>query len=256
MSKFNPFNSTIFNKIVMAATGAILVLFLIGHCVGNLQIFLGQDVFNTYAHFLQSTGELLWIVRLVLLASILLHVVTSLKLKSLNNSAKPEGYRVKSYVKSTLYSRSMIYSGIVIFLLAVYHLLHFTAQVTNPEYAEFEQSYGPKLKTEALIEMNGEIVPVSAGDGIFQRHDAYKMVIAGFNKWYISVVYILFVFFVGLHLAHAVQSMFQTLGWNGPRLSPILTTLSKVIGWGLFLGFSSVPVAVWIFGLGKGVLGV
>src|SRR5690554_6633339 len=118
MSKFNPFNSTIFNKIVMATTGAVLVLFLIGHCLGNLQVFLGKDVFNTYAHFLQSTGELLWIVRIVLLICVILHVITSLKLKLLNNGAKPEGYKVKSYVKSTLYSRSMIYTGIVIFLMA------------------------------------------------------------------------------------------------------------------------------------------
>lgn len=256
MSKFNPFNSTIFNKVIMAGTGAILVLFLLGHCVGNMQVFLGREVFNTYAHFLQSTGELLWVVRLVLLASIVMHIITSLKLKSINNSAKPEGYRIKSYVKSTLYSRSMIYTGLMILFMAVYHLLHFTAHVTNPEYAEFNEAYGPKLKTEALIEMDGEVVPVSAGDGIFQRHDAYKMVIAGFSTWYIAVVYILFVLFVGLHLSHAVQSMFQTLGWSGPKLSPLLTTLSKVIGWGLFIGFSSVPVAVWIFGLGKGVLGV
>ena len=256
MSKFNPFNSTIFNKVVMAATGAILVLFLIGHCVGNLQVFLGRDVFNTYAHFLQSTGELLWIVRLVLLVSVLLHVITSLKLKFLNNSAKPEGYRVKSYVKSTLYSRSMIYTGIVIFLLAVYHLLHFTAHVTNPEYADFEQPYGPKLQTEALVDMGGEVVSVSAGEGIFQRHDAFQMVITGFSKWYISVVYILFVFFLGIHLVHAVQSMFQTLGWSGTTISPLLKIVSQVIGWGLFVGFSSVPIAVWIFGLGKGVYGL
>lgn len=256
MNKFNPFNSTIFNKVLMAATGAILVLFLVGHCVGNLQVFLGKEVFNTYAHFLQATGELLWVVRLVLLGSVILHVIASLKLKFLNNSAKPEGYRVKSYVKSTLYSRSMIYTGILIFLFAVYHLLHFTARVTDPEYATFEESYGPKLQTQAFVEKEGEILTVNAGEGIFQRHDAYKMVITGFSTWYVSVVYILFVLFVGLHLSHAVQSMFQTLGWNGPKITPLLVTFSKVLGWGLFVGFSSVPIAVWFFGLGKGVIGL
>jgi succinate dehydrogenase / fumarate reductase cytochrome b subunit len=219
-------------------------------------VFLGPDVFNTYAHFLQSTGELLWIVRLVLLGSVILHVITSLKLKFLNNSAKPESYRIKSYVKSTLYSRSMIYTGIVIFLFALYHILHFTAHVTDPEYATFEESYGPKLKTESVVEIEGVLTYPSVEEGIFQRHDAYKMVITGFSKWYISIVYILFVFSVGMHLSHAVQSMFQTLGLNGPKLSPFLMTLSKVIGWGLFIGFSSVPVSVWIFGLGKGVIGL
>ncbi len=256
MSKFNPFNSTIFNKVIMAATGALLVLFLIGHMLGNLQVFLGREVFNTYAHFLQSTGELLWVVRLVLLASIILHVITSIKLKLLNNSAKPENYKVKNYIKSTLYSRTMIYTGILIFLFAFYHLLHFTAHVTNPEYATYEEPYGPKLQTEAIIEVDGEMISRSAGDGIFSRHDAFKMVITGFSKWHISVVYILFVLFVGLHLTHAVQSMFQTLGWNGPRLTPILNSVSRIIGWGLFIGFSSVPVSVMIFGLGKGVVGL
>jgi len=231
-------------------------LFLIGHCLGNLQVFLGKDVFNTYAHFLQSTGELLWIVRIVLLICVILHVITSLKLKLLNNGAKPEGYKVKSYVKSTLYSRSMIYTGIVIFLMALYHILHFTAHVTNPEYAVMEESYGPKLRTEAMVEVKGDVIAVSAGDGIFKRHDAYNMVISGFSKWYISVVYILFVFFVGMHLAHAVQSMFQTLGLTSQELSPKLNVLSRVIGWGLFVGFSSVPIAVLIFGLGKGVTGI
>lgn len=256
MSKFNPFNSTIFNKVVMAGTGGLLVLFLIGHCVGNLQVFLGREVFNTYAHFLQSTGELLWIVRIVLLAGILLHVFTSLKLKFLNNAAKPEGYRVKSYVKSTLYSRNMIYTGILIFLFAAYHILHFTAYVTDPEYAALEESYGPKLQTQSIIEISGERIAVDAGNGIFQRHDAYQMVITGFSKWYISVVYILFVFFVALHLIHAVQSMFQTLGWSGPKITPLLNAASQIVGWGLFIGFAAVPVAVWIFGLGKGVTGL
>lgn len=254
MSKFNPFNSTIFNKIIMASTGGIIVLFLIAHCLGNLQMFLGRDVFNSYARFLQSTGELLWVVRIVLLVSILLHIFTSIKLLILNNAAKPDNYKVKSYVSSTIYSRSMIYTGILILLLVVYHLLHFTVYVAEPAYASYHEMYGPKLKTEAVIEMNGEIITADAGEGIFQRHDAYKMVVAGFSKWYISLVYILFVFFVGLHLAHAIQSMFQTLGWNGPKLTPALKTVSMLLGWGLFIGFASVPVAVWFFGLGNGVL--
>jgi succinate dehydrogenase / fumarate reductase cytochrome b subunit len=190
----------------------------------------------------------------VLLAGILLHVITSIKLKLLNNSAKPDGYKVKSYIKSTLYSRSMIYTGILISLLVTYHLLHFTAHVTNPEYAGYEQAYGPKFQAGTLVEIEG--VTVDASEGLFNRHDAYKMVIVGFSQPLTSIVYILFVFFVGMHLSHAVQSMFQTLGMNGPKLTPILNTVSKVLGWGLFLGFSSVPFAVMIFGLGKGVVGL
>ena len=98
MSRYNPFNSTIFNKVVMAITGLILVGFIVGHALGNLQVFLGREVFNTYAHFLQSAGELLWIVRLVLIVSVALHIITSLRLKFLNMAAKPEGYSVKGYL--------------------------------------------------------------------------------------------------------------------------------------------------------------
>lgn len=256
MSKYNPFNSTIFNKIVMALTGLILVGFILGHAVGNLQVFLGRDVFNTYAHFLQSTGELLWVVRIVLLVSIVLHIYTSLKLKALNNAAKPQNYSVKGYIKSTLYSRSMIYSGLAILFFVVYHLMHFTAHVTNPEYSLFEELYGPQLEAAAVIQTEQGPKRIEAGEGIFLRHDAYKMVVVGFSKPIVSVVYILAVLFLGMHLSHAVQSMFQTLGFNGPKLTPNLNLASKVLGWGIFVAFASVPISILVFGLGKGVIGL
>jgi succinate dehydrogenase / fumarate reductase cytochrome b subunit len=257
MSKYNPFNSTIFNKVVMAVTGFLLVLFILVHALGNLQIFLGKEVFNAYAAFLKSTGELLWIARAGLLIFVVLHIYTSIKLKFHNLSAKPEGYKVKSHVKSTLYSRNMIYTGITICLFVIYHILHFTAYVTNPEYSHLKEMYGPKLQTTAMIETkDGTIEELSAGKGIFERHDAFEMVILGFNNPLIAIVYIFAVLFLGLHLAHAIQSMFQTLGWNGPTLSPMLIFLSRTVGWGLFIVFASVPVGIWIFGYGKGVVGL
>lgn len=253
MSKFNPFNSVIFNKVVMAATGFILVMFLIGHCLGNMQIFLGRETFNSYAHFLQvSSGELIYIVRIVMIISIVLHVITSLKLKFINLAAKPEGYSVKRFVKSTIYSRTMIYTGILIFLFAAYHLLHFTAGVTNPEYKDYVENYGPSVADPMLVAHG--LIEESAG--IFERHDAYKMVIVGFNKPLVSVFYIFAVIMLGFHLAHAIQSMFQTLGWSGPKITPKLISISRIIGFGLTIGFASVPVAVWIFGFGKGVVGL
>jgi succinate dehydrogenase / fumarate reductase cytochrome b subunit len=256
MSKFNPFNSTIFNKVVMAVTGFLLVLFIIVHALGNLQVFLGKEVFNGYAAFLQSTGELLWIARISLLVFICLHIYTSIKLKFLNWSAKPHGYKVKTFVKATLYSRTMIYTGITICLFVIYHILHFTAYVTNPEFAQMKEMYGPKLQTTSLILNNGIMEEATAAKGIFERHDAFDMVISGFDSPIVSIVYILAVLFLGLHLAHAIQSMFQTLGWNGPKLTPVLTFLSRFIGWGLFIVFASVPVGIWLFGYGKGVAGL
>lgn len=252
MSVYKIYNSTIFLKFVMAVSGVILVLFLIFHCLGNLQIFLGQDVFNTYAHFLKSTGELLWVARITLLVMILIHIWSSLKLKFLNMAAKPQGYSVKSYVKSTLYSRTMIWTGIMIALLVTYHLLHYTAMVTNPEYATYEESYGPRVAGGSVMleSEDGTMKTVSGEEGIFERHDAYKMVIKGFSNPLVSIVYILFVLMVGFHLSHAVQSMFQTLGWNGSGF----VRFSKILGWGLFLAYASIPIGIWIFGYGKGVI--
>lgn len=254
MSKFNPFNSVIFNKVVMAATGFILVMFLLGHCLGNMQVFLGREVFNAYAHFLQvSSGELIWMVRIVMLISVVLHVYTSLKLKFINLAAKPEGYTVKRYIKSTIYSRTMIYTGIVIFLFATYHLLHFTIGVTNPEYKQYVENYGPSVNNP-FLEAHG-LAEQSTG-GMFERHDAFKMVIVGFSNTWVSIFYIFAVIMLGFHLSHAIQSMFQTLGLSGPKLSPKLISLSKIIGLVLALGFASVPVAVLVFGFGKGVVGL
>lgn len=217
-------NSTIFNKVIMAATGLILVLFIIGHVLGNLQIFIGQEAFNKYAAFLQSLGELLWVIRGVLLISVVLHIYTSIKLKFLNWSAKPQGYKVKGYVKSTLYSRTMIYTGIVILLFVIYHLLHFTVGVADPEIYGHTEFYGP--------------------GNIFERHDVYNMVIMGFQKPIVAGVYMLAVIFLGFHLSHAIQSMFQTLGWSGPKLTERLITAGKVLAFLITIGYLSIPVSV------------
>ncbi len=111
------------------------------------------------------------------------------------------------------------------------------------------------MEAPVTIDTKQGVKTIIAGEGIFVRHDAYKMVITGFSKPVISIVYILAVFFLGLHLSHAIQSMFQTLGFSGPKLTPTLITVSKVIGWGIFIAFASIPTSVLLFGLGKGVLG-
>lgn len=245
MSKNSLWNSTIFIKWVMGITGVILVLFVVGHLVGNLQMYLGREVFNTYAHFLHSTGELLLIARAVLLLSVVLHIVTSIKLQLLNKAAKPKGYSKTAHVRSTVYSRFMIYSGLAIMFFVTYHLLHFTAHVTNPEYAEMTEFYGPRIEGN-----QGEVVLVDGhskkeirtdgAQGIFKRHDAYEMVITGFKKPAVTIVYILAMIFLAMHLAHSVQSMLQTFGRQGPAY----TRLSKGLAWIVAIGFISIPFSV------------
>ena len=224
MGVSNLLNSTIINKVLMAVTGLILVLFVTGHAIGNLQIYLGRDVMNTYAEFLQSTGELLWAVRIFLLLALVIHIYTSVKLKFLNLSARPEGYKIKSYVKSTLYSRTMIWTGIMIFLFVVYHILHFTMGVTDPEIYGHAEFYGP--------------------GNIFERHDVYKMIILGFRNPIVSVVYIAAVILLGFHLAHAIQSMFQSLGLTGPSLTEKLIKTGKIVAILITLIYIAVPAGV------------
>ncbi len=233
MGLFSYLKSTILSKIVMAGTGVILVLFIFGHMAGNLQIFIGREAFNTYAHFLQSLGELLWLIRIFLLICLVLHIVTAIRLYFLNISTKPAKYQVKAYVNSTLSSRTMIYGGIAIFLFLVYHLLHFTAGVAEPSIYGHIERYGPL--------------------GIFERHDAYYMVVAGFRSVPISLIYIVGVIFLALHLNHSVQSMFQTLGISGPRFTPWMINCSRSFAIFIATGYILIPLTIMLGIVGGGV---
>lgn len=210
--------STILSKVVMAATGLILVLFLFGHMAGNLQMFLGQDKMNTYAATLQSMGALLWFVRLVLLLSFILHVFTSIRLKLLNMSARPVAYAKKQWVRATLTSRTMMLSGSTIFAFLVYHLLHFTFGSTNPSHYHLTDALG--------------------------RHDVYSMIILGYQNVPISLVYALAMLLLGFHLTHAIASTFQTLGINHPRFTPIIEKTGLAVALIIVIGFLSIPFGV------------
>src|SRR6266581_550066 len=125
----NIFSSSLGKKYIMAVTGFVMFLFVIGHLAGNLQIFLGAEAINRYGHFLQSNPELIWPARLFLLAMLALHIWSATKLSLENNAARPVGYAIYQPVASTCASRTMLMSGIIVFVFIVYHLLHYTAQV-------------------------------------------------------------------------------------------------------------------------------
>ncbi len=218
--------STILSKVVMALTGLILVLFIVGHTIGNLQIFLGAEVFNTYAAFLQGLGELLWAIRGGLLIALILHVYTSIRLKLLNSGAKPQAYQVKRYIKSSFGGRTMIWTGLMIFAFLVYHILHFTVGSVQPEHFHYVENFGP--------------------NGMFERHDVFKMVILGFRDPLVSGFYVLGVVLLGFHLSHAVQSMFQTLGFNNPKYFGTIEKASGIFGVAIALALISIPVSIFL----------
>src|SRR5882762_8338390 len=121
------FKSSLGKKFVMAATGVLLFVFVVGHLIGNLQVFGPPELINTYAHFLQTKPMLLWSARLGLLVVVTLHIVTAVQLTAMNKAARPVGYACDTKYGSTWESRYMMVSGLVIAAFIVYHLAHFKA---------------------------------------------------------------------------------------------------------------------------------
>lgn len=205
-------------KILMAVTGFIAFGFVFGHMLGNLQIFIGQDQMNTYAEKLQSLGPALWAIRAFVLLSFVVHVWFGIWLKLEAWAARPIGYKNTSTVKATLASRTMIWTGIIIFVFLVYHLLHYTIRATNPEFSAMTDSLG--------------------------RPDVFGMVVAGFSVPVVSIFYIIAVGLLSYHLSHGVASMFQSLGLNTEKWQVRLHRIAWLFTIVLFLGYASIPAAV------------
>jgi succinate dehydrogenase / fumarate reductase, cytochrome b subunit len=205
--------STNGKKAVMAVTGAILFAFIIGHLAGNLQIFEGREKLNAYGHFLHSIGELLWPVRIVLIVSVLLHIIATLQLALRKKRARPVGYSRKEAIASSYASRTMYWSGPIVLAFVIFHLLQFTAGYIHPESQ-------------------------------FIEGDVYHNVVAGFQVWWVSVWYIFSVSLLGLHLSHGISSMFQSLGFNHPKHTPVLKSAAVAVAVVIVLGYISIPISV------------
>jgi succinate dehydrogenase / fumarate reductase cytochrome b subunit len=204
-------NTTLGKKAVMAVSGVVLAGFVIGHLLGNLQIFLGPDRFNGYSRSLRQLPALVWSVRVLLLVMVILHIWSSLELAVTKSEARPVGYAKWKPTSSTYASRTMYMTGPIIAAFVVYHLMQFTFGV---------------------------------GGTPFEENDVYGNVIAGFRVPAVSGFYILAMGLLCLHLRHGLWSLFQTLGFYHPRYTPRLKTAATVAALIIFLGFISIPVAV------------
>src|ERR1700686_4510038 len=145
MSITNLFTSSLGKKLIMAATGLALFLFVLLHLLGNLQVFLGPDVINRYGNFLQTNLELVWPARIGLLVIVLLHIWAAIKLSAENRAARPQPYAQYQVVAASYASRAMLMSGLIILAFIIYHLLHFTVQLqalnlTGKSFAELEDA--------------------------------------------------------------------------------------------------------------------
>ena len=202
----------------MAFSGAVLFGFVIADLAGNLQIFMGQEAINRYAVFLRSLGEGLWIARIGLIVMVAIHIWTSILLTIENRTAHPVPYVEKRYVKASLASRTMVWSGLVVLAFIIYHLLHFTFVKVHPQYGQLVDSQG--------------------------RHDVYSMMVLSFQQPLISFAYIFALFLLCTHLSHGISSMFQSLGINSEGVRRGLSVWGGRIAWVIFAGYSAIPIAV------------
>jgi succinate dehydrogenase / fumarate reductase cytochrome b subunit len=216
------YRSTIGKKVIMAVTGLLLVAFVIGHMLGNLQVFIGARKMNAYAAFLQSTGELLWAVRLGLLVAVLLHILMAWQLTMIKRQARPIDYQKREPQVSTIASRTMRWGGVLLLVFIVFHLLHFTTGTVFPMASRPDAMY-PQ----------------------FSHTDVYGNVISAFRTPWVVAFYVVSMLFLMLHLFHGAWSSVRTLGLNKPSRHPLERRVATAIAVAVWLGFTAVPVAVF-----------
>ena len=213
--------SSIGRKILMAITGQAMVLFVVIHLLGNSSIFgwLPGGI-NAYAHHLHSLPAPIIIgFRLGLLVFACVHIWFGIQLTIENRGGRPQQYAVKSTQKATFASENMIWTGSLLVAFIVYHLLHFTFQVINPD-------------TAALTHLV---------DGV---PNVLGMVVAAFQNMFVTLIYAGAMLVLFLHLSHGIQSFFQTMGWSNDRVQPFITKTGTLVALVLFLGYAAIPLAI------------
>jgi succinate dehydrogenase cytochrome b subunit len=210
--------SLIGKKVIMAVTGVILFLFVVAHLLGNLKVFQGPEHFNAYAEGLRTVGApffgrgwVLWIVRSVLLVSVLAHIWAAIAVTRASWRARPIGYQRLELAETTYAARTMRWGGVLILVYVVYHLLDLTFGRVNPSF-----------------------VP----------GDVYHNLVASFQRWPVSAAYVVAVAVVGLHIDHGLWSAFQTLGVNRPPTIRWRRGVAAVIAGLITAGYVAIPVAV------------
>lgn len=215
---YSLYSTSVGKKVTMAASGAIFVLFVIVHMLGNMKVFLGPETFNHYAEGLRELGQPflqrgwgLWIFRVVLVSALLIHVIAAWQTSRQSWAARGHKYRKRDSLVFHFASRTMRWGGVVLFLFITYHILHLTTGTLHPDF-----------------------VP----------GDAYHNFVAGFRSVPTSVVYMAAMIALGFHLYHGTWSAFQTLGWDGPRIRRFREPLALGVALVVVLGNLSFPVAV------------
>jgi succinate dehydrogenase / fumarate reductase cytochrome b subunit len=207
------YGSSVGKKTIMGATGIIGVLFVIAHVAGNLLAFRGPDALNGYSHFLKSTGELLWVMRLTLIVAVILHIVAATQVTLSSRAARPIGYAKKESQAATLASKSMRIGGFLLLIFIPLHIMHFTTGTIRPA-------------------------------GYFDPVNVYGNIVASFQIWWVTAFYVITMAFLGLHLFHGAWSSGKSLGIAPPSPNPLRKKIAVLIALFVWLGFTLVPVGV------------
>lgn len=219
--------SMVGRKIVMAVSGAMMVLFVAAHLLGNTSILAGPGGINAYAMKLHELFPVIWTYRLIMIILLSLHVYYGIQLTLENNKAKPVGYAVGENRRATFAGRNMIWTGSIVGLFLFYHLLQFTFQV-------FDSGISASRNLDAL-----------------GRPDVFRMVVLSFRKSLVAAVYICGVIALGLHLIHGIQGLFQTLGLNNEKTMPVIEKSGMLAAVVLLLGYVAIPLVI-LLGILKG----
>jgi succinate dehydrogenase / fumarate reductase cytochrome b subunit len=214
-------SSSIGQKVVMSLTGLFLMLFLIVHLLGNLQLLKddGGEAFNTYAFFM-THNPLIKFISYSLYAFILLHTVQGIRLWLGNRSARgDQRYAVAHTRSSERSARNMAWLGIVIFIFLLLHLWQFWLQM--------------KMGVLPPVEVEAYDHPVQ---------NLYLPVAEAFQNIYYVIFYVVCMVVVGFHLWHGFWSAFQTLGLDHRKYTPLIKGLGMVYSIGVPLGFAIIPI--------------
>jgi succinate dehydrogenase / fumarate reductase cytochrome b subunit len=232
------FKSTIGRKFLMAVTGVVLVGFVAGHLIGNLQVFEDPDKINGYAHFLQSLGPTLWAVRAVLLVCVSIHIwaATTLAIED-RRSRGPETYRVNTWLQASFSSRYMRWTGYIVLAFLAYHLAQFTLGTVQTGTFKTNLPHYTMVNDYRIFGFTA----VRSGTEVL---DVHTMVIRGFQNGIVAVFYIIAVGLLSLHLLHGTESLFQTFGWRNERWVRGLRAVVTLGCAAYFLGNLAIPGAV------------
>ncbi|HEX3541514.1 MAG TPA: succinate dehydrogenase cytochrome b subunit [Acidimicrobiales bacterium] len=216
------YRTSIGKKMLMAASGLFILLWLIGHMVGNLKVWLNQKEFDSYAEFLRRMGEpifphsvLLWLIRAVLTVAFVVHVYLAIDLSIRNRRARQVRYAHPERVQADVPAVTMRWGGLALGLFVIFHLANFTWGWIHPGYR-------------------------------FVRGAVYHNVVGNFDQWWLVAIYVAAMVALALHIYHGTWSIFQTFGANSRRWDHVIRRSAGALAVIMFVGFVSVPVGVLV----------